>query len=189
MAAVTAALGIGASSGFATIVAVVPDVVLFQPADVRLNQTQSNVQIDGFDEKQCFKLGADLTTDQGLIAAGTVVSCHFFHLDPVNGAPVLEGKARFDDLILGVISDSGLLDDSDAPCQELDAAGNPLVIYPMPGVEANRGLDPNQVNDRYQIIQGGLAIKIRMDVPSFSDQVRVVTRCVCVASDPACGGI
>jgi hypothetical protein len=189
LVAATAALGIGASSGLAAIVAVVPDVVLFQPADVRLNQTQSNVQIDGFDEKQCFKLGADLTTDQGILAAGTVVSCHFFHLDPVNGAPVLEGKARFDDLILGVISSSTLLDDSDVPCQELDAAGNPVVIYPVPGAEPDRGLDAGQVNDRYQVIQGGLAIKIRMDVPAVSDQVRVVTRCVCVASDPECGGI
>ena len=172
VAAVTAVLAMGAGSVLAAIIAVTPDVVLFTPADVRLNQTQSNVQIDGFDEQQCIQLGAPLQTDQGFIPAQSWVSCHFFHMDPVTSA-VLDGKARFDGDILGVISSSALLDASEPTCQI------PNVTYPVAGAEVNRGLEAFQPNDRYQIIDAGRGIHIEMDVPffSFTDQIRVITCC------------
>ncbi len=166
----TAALVAGSTSALATIVAVAPDAVLFVPADVRLDQTESNVRIIAFDEKQCRTLPADLHTGQSMIGAGTKISSHLLHMDPVNAAVVLDGKARFDAQILGVISSSSLLDDS-------DFLRRPGVIYPMPGAELNSGLEAFQPNDRYQIIQAGQAIHVQMDVPSFSDQVRVITCC------------
>jgi hypothetical protein len=172
VAAAIAALGIGASSSLATIVAVAPDVVLFTPTDVTLNQTESDVQIIAFDENQCVLVtGNGLETDQGIIPAGTKVSSHFVHMDPVNGGPVLDGKVRFDTDIIAVISSSALLDDSDVPY------GLSTVLYPAPGVEPYRGLEAFQANDRYQIIQAGRAIHVQMDVPSYSDQLRVITCC------------
>jgi len=173
VAAATAVLAVGATSVLAAIVMVQPDIVEFTPTDVRLDQTQSDVRIIGFDEKQCFQLGANLDTDRGSIAAGTNVSCHFFHMDPVTGGPVLDGRARFDGNILGVISRTALLDASDVTCT---APGVPGVLYPT-GTNANRGLEAFQPNDRYQIIEAGFGIRIQMDVPSFLDQVRVVTSC------------
>jgi hypothetical protein len=71
VAAAIAALGIEASPSLATIVAVAPDVVLFTPADVTLNQTESDVEIKAFDEQQCVTLTSNLDTDQGIIPAGT----------------------------------------------------------------------------------------------------------------------
>jgi hypothetical protein len=93
-------------------------------------------------------------------------------MDPVNSA-VLDGKARFDADIIGVISSSASLDDSDVPC------GLSTVLYPAPGVEPFRGLEAFQANDRYQVIQAGRAIHVQMDVPpnSYSDQLRVITCC------------
>ncbi len=165
-------LGVAAQSSLASIIAVVPSIVVFTPASVVLDATQSNVDIIGFDEKQCFQLPSNVVTDQGGIAAGTLVSCHFFHADPLPGAAlVLTGKARFDENILGVISSTALLYDSDLEC------GLTTVTYPPTGAEANRGLEGFQPNDRYQVINGGRGIQIQMDVPSFSDQVRVITEC------------
>jgi len=171
VATAVAALGIGASPSFATIIAVAPDVVLSTPADVSLDQTESDVQIIAFDEQQCVTLHDDLETDQGIIPDGAEVSCHFFHMDSANGGPILDGKARFDADIIGVISSSALLDASDRPC------GLTTVIYPAPGVEPFRGLEAFQANDRYQVIQAGRGIKVQMDVPSYSDQLRVITCC------------
>lgn len=164
------ALALGASSAFATIVAVVPDIVLFTPASVVLNATQSNVRIIGFDERQCITLAAPLYTDHAVLPTGSKVSCHFFHGDPVTTL-MLSGKARFDTNIVGVISTSTNLDASDIVCRR---AG---VTYPMPGSEANRGLEALQPNDGYNIIDAGRGIAISMDIPAASDQVRVITCC------------
>jgi hypothetical protein len=166
--AVAGVLAVGAATGFAAIVSVMPAVVLFTPADVRLGQTESDVQIDAFDEQQCVKV--NLQTDQGWISSEHPVSCHFLHLDPVTSG-LLDGRARFDNDIVGVISSSALLDASDGPC------GLAGVTYPAAGAEPFRGLEAFQPDDRYQIIGGGRVIRVQMDVPSYSDQIRVLTKC------------
>ena len=84
---------------------------------------------------------------------------------------LLDGKARFDAHIIDVISSSTGLDASDPVCKRN------VVAYPAAGTEPNRGLEAFQLNDRYQIIDSGFGIEMQMDVPSFSDQLRVITRC------------
>jgi hypothetical protein len=164
----------------AAITGVVPDVVVSAPSNVAVDQTESDTDIIAFDERQCFKLSANLVTDTNYIPATeyNIVSSHLLHVDPANGGSVLTGKARFDGLIIGVISSSALLDDSDVEC---GASG---VTYPPYGIETYRGLESFQARDRYRIIQGGYGIQVEMDVPAFSDQVRVITCCPGYNCDP-----
>jgi hypothetical protein len=176
IAAATLALALGGTSAVAAIVAVVPSVVLFVPTDVRVNQTQSNVRIIAFDEQQCIVLTADLHTDQATIPRGTRVSCHFLHSDPVTTL-LLNGQAQFNSNIIGVISSSAGLDASDRTC------GRPGVIYPAPGTEPNRGLESFQPTDLYAITSPNV-IQLQTDVPSFSDQVRVITGCADTGGAP-----
>lgn len=166
----SAVLAGGAAVASAAIVAVFGDAVQFTPASVVLNATQSNTRFAAFNERQCFQLAKKLVVDEGEIPAGTWVSCHFNHADPsVAGGTSFTGRVRYDQPIIGVISTSTGLDDSDAVC------GNG-VIYPAPGVELNRGLEVG-TPDAYQIVFGGFGIALRFDVPSFSDQVRVINSC------------
>ncbi len=166
-----------ATPAVAAIINVLPDIVLWAMTDVTLDATESDVMIRAMDERQCFVPAADLQMDDALIPAtqNNLISCHFFHLDPVNNGAgvVLDGKARFDGPILGVISSSVGLNNSDGPC------GLPGVMYATG--EFNRGLEPFQV-DGYRT--AGNRIEMRMDVPSFSDQLRVIT-CCGDACDPA----
>ncbi len=166
----TALVGLAAvtTSTFAAISSTVPAVVPFVPLNVQLNITQNNTRIIAFDERQCVQFPNGLTVDREVLPPGTVASCHLLHLDPFSGAPVLSGTATFTTPILGVISSSALLDAS-------DWCGRPGVIYPVPGVESFRGLEAFQPNDLYTVT--GSSIKVQMDVPSFSDQVRVITSC------------
>lgn len=169
--AVAAALALGGSAS-AAIVAVFPAVVAVVPANVRLNQTQSDTRLIAFDERQCFALPFDLPTDHGKIPAHTWMSSHFIHGDPVTQL-LLDGRVRFDNLILGVISTSAGLDATDVPC------GRPGVTYPVPGAEPNRGLEPPPQADAYAIVDAGRGIAVRMEIPtaSYTDQIRVLTCC------------
>jgi hypothetical protein len=169
LVAATAGVAVAATSAFATILSTVPAVVMFVPLNVQLNITQSNIRIIAFDERQCVKFPNGLTVDGAVLPPGTVASCHLLHLDPVSGGPVLSGIAQFNAPILGVISSSALLDAS-------DFCGRPGVTYPLPGVEPFRGLEAFQPTDQYTVT--GNDIKVQMDVPSYSDQVRVLTRCL-----------
>jgi hypothetical protein len=163
-------LALGATAAGAAIVAVFGDAVQFTPASVVLNTAQSNVNFAAFNERQCFQLANDLEVDEGVIPANTWVSCHFNHADPAAAAGAFfEGRVRYDAPIIGVISSASGLDDSDDDCMN-------GVVYPVPGTEPNRGLEAFQV-DQYQIIMGGFGIALRFDVPSFSDEVRVITQC------------
>jgi hypothetical protein len=83
---------------------------------------------------------------------------------------LLNGQAQFNSNIIGVISSSAGLDASDRTC------GRPGVMYPAPGTEPNRGLESFQPTDQYAIISPNV-IQLQTDVPSFSDQVRVITGC------------
>ena len=152
----------------AAIVAVRPDVIISTPADVTLNQTESDVDIKAFDERQCFNLTSPLAVDGAVIPAGTGVSCHFMHFDPVSSNITLSGKARFDTPIIGVISISPDLTASDLVCGQ-------GVIYPPAGTEIFRGLDPVFTNDQYVV--NGRRIRVNLEVDTASDQLRVITDC------------
>lgn len=174
VAMVVGGLAVGVTAASAAIVNTDGAVIEFTPASVVLGDEESDANIIAFDEKQCFTLAAALDTDQGTIPAKTEVSCHFIHSDAVVSFAQLQGRVRFDNVILGVISTPGDLDASDPVCD----AG---VLYPteLGLVEANRGLEPGIQVDQYQIIGGGFGIAVRMEIPanSFSDQVRVITEC------------
>lgn len=161
---------------FAAITGTQPNIAPFMPPNVNLGATQNDFWIMGFDEMSYCNvpLPADLETDQGTISAGDYVQCHFFHAEPLNPPIVLVGRAAFDADIIGVISESALLDDSDAIC------GDPNVIYPAPPVPSGqpfRGLEAFQAGDYYQVSGNLQGIEIGVDVPTYSDQVRVITSC------------
>jgi hypothetical protein len=176
VAAAAIGLALGAASATADIVATTPAFVELDPPppSVVLGALQSNVDLFAFDEKQCFRLNTNLQTDQGFIPAHTLMSSHFLHGDPFNNL-LLDGRVRFDDVIIGVISTTAGLDASDASCGLPPA----ITVYPT-GIEPFRGLEAGQP-DAYQILGGGFVIQARMDVPvnSYSDQIRVLTRCQC----------
>jgi hypothetical protein len=168
-----AALVAAATPAAATIIAWFGDVVkVAPPADVTLGMSENDFILQAFDERQCFQVpGGGLPTDQGVIGAGTWVSSHMVHADPTAGvALLLQGRAQFDHDILGVMSTTALLDGSDALC------GNPGTIYPT-GSEPNRQLEAGQA-DAYALF-GPRTLGVRMEVPvdSYSDQIRVITRC------------
>ena len=174
VAATTAALALAATSATAAIVATAPAFVqIAPPPSVELNQLQSNVNLFAFNERQCFWLNFNLQTDQGFIPAFTKMSSHYLAGDPFT-ALTLDGRVRFDNRIIGVISTTAGLDASDAAC------GAPATVYPT-GVEPNRGLEPTTQADAYQIIGGGFVIRALMEIPlfSFSDHIRVLTQCDC----------
>jgi hypothetical protein len=175
VAAATVGLALAATSATAAIVATAPAFIqILPPMSVELGQLQSDVELVAFDERQCFWLDHKVTTDQGFIPAFTRMSSHFLHGDPFVTLN-LDGRVRFDNVIIGVISTTAGLDATDVEC---GAAGTD---YPT-GTEPNRGLESTQA-DAYQIIAGGFAIQARMQIPppplSFSDQIRVLTRCDC----------
>jgi hypothetical protein len=173
LAIITIGLAVGTTTATAAIVATGLDAVLFPPTDVRLNQTESDVEIRAINERQqCITLNQDLEVDEGVIHKGTKVKCHLIHADP-DTALLLDGRVRFDTQILGVISTSTGLDATDAMCFRNG------MVYPMPGDELNRGLEPGIQADTYQVFAGGFGIQVRMEVPldSFSDQVRTLNCC------------
>jgi hypothetical protein len=173
LAVITIGLAVGTTTATAAIVATGLDAVLFPPTDVRLDQTESDVEIRAINERQqCFSLTKDLEVDEGVIAKGTKMKCHLIHADPDNTL-LLDGRVRFDTQILGVISTSDGLDATDAMCFRNG------MVYPNTGDEPNRGLEPGIQADTYQIIAGGFGIQVRVEVPpnSFSDQVRVLNCC------------
>lgn len=174
-AAVTAGLAMTAASVSAAIVAVWPAVVgVPPPASVVLDQQESDTAIIAFNERQCFWLPAGgLDTDQRHLPGNLRVSCHLLHMDPASPPVLLSGRARFDSMILGVISDSDLLDASDDICKRLVP---PVTTYPPLGTEPDRGLESTQP-DQYQISPNGFAIQVEMNARGASDQVRVITRC------------
>lgn len=178
--AIVALLGGWTVSALAHIVNVGGDAILFTPNSVEQDQNESDTDISSFDEKQCFTLKDDLVTDQGVIPAGTSVSCHMMQADPASPPQVYQGTAVFDGQVLGVISDSAGLEATD------DLCGLGTVDYPDPPPLGDfRGLEAAQPNDDYRRVMGGCGLQVKMDVPSFQDQIRIITEC-CDGED-CCG--
>lgn len=180
-----AALGVvlAATSAAAAIVGTAPAFVqvLPAPASVAPGGIESDLNLFSFNENQCFQApGGGISTDNGVIPAGTWVSCHFLHGDPVTNL-ALNGQVLFNGPILGVISGRPGLDATDP----VGICGVPGTAYPT-GL-ALRGLE---AGDAYAIVAGGFGINATMQVPSNTavDQIRVITRCCIGNPGGACPG-
>jgi hypothetical protein len=187
LAAAGLGVALGATSAAAAIVATAPAFVQVTPAppSVLPGALTSDVTLFAFNERQCFQVPAGgLPTDGGVIGAGTWVSCHFLHGDPVTNL-LLDGQVLFNGPILGVISSRAGLDATDP----VGMCGVPGTAYPT-GL-GPRGLEAGQA-DAYAVIAGGFGIEARMEVPpppnSFVDQIRVITRCCPGGPGGACPG-
>lgn len=193
LAIIPAVLAGLASPAHATITATAGQTVkIAAPPSVAPGALESNTQIFAFDERQSVTLKSPLAVDvtqpgrvhsdsdltPGTIPAGTRVSSHFLHADPVGspapqGSPVWNGTATFDNTIVGIVVLDSTLDNSDG----LGAVGT---IYPTG--YATRGLEFNGTvydfvlsNDMKTITVGFAA--------HLLDEVRVIT-----AAPPAPGG-
>jgi hypothetical protein len=169
-------VGGGALTALASIVGVGGDAVELTLDNVCQDQNESDTEIRAFDENQCITLKNDLVTDQGVIPAGTAVSCHIARSDPDSPPTTLQGGMLFDAPILGVISSSAGLNASDDPC------GLDTTTYCQ---EAFRGLEAGQA-DAYQLVSD-CGLKVRMEVTEFQDQARIITEC-CPEGEECCEG-
>ena len=77
------------------------------PASVTNATPSSSTEIQYYNEMQGVVLGSALTTDQGVIAAGTAIDSHMFFLNRPGGGAVtsLRGTLTFATMVLGTISD------------------------------------------------------------------------------------
>ncbi len=119
----------------------------------------------GFNESQNILLGSTLQMNVGAgnvltVAAGTQVASHYIFFDPLVGMNIL-GTVDFDSDILGIITDSQLLNAS-------DSLANTGVTYLNPGL---RGLEPGDV----ATISGTRRMSINFSASSPGDYVRVIT--------------
>ncbi|MGK7925352.1 MAG: PEP-CTERM sorting domain-containing protein [Spirulina sp.] len=123
----------------------------------------------GFDEKQNVLLTEDLAVDGGIIAAGTRVSSHMIFMNTPGNKWLRKDNVRweFDGNILGVMSDGP---------GNLEAASNDILkaegtLYPSKLLA--RGLDPDSVDDYFEVGPNTLAVTMTVTEPG--DWIRVVT--------------
>lgn len=182
------ALAAGATCGSAPgaaadIIATTGDLVEIEAAaSVDLHVLESSDFVRAFNERQVFTLDSNLFADitqpgeyddeadltSGFVPAGTRVSSHFLHFDPVGSAQALyDGSITFDDEILAVIVTSAALDGSDG------AAGLETTVYPSGGL---RGLE--DIREFLWWEAGGSTLFIRGRAMPAVDQVRVITHAV-----------
>ncbi len=164
LAAVAALLLGGTTASAATVSSTGDFLEIAAPASVTNAAPSSNSNIFYFNEVQNYTLSSALTTDTGVLAAGTRVDSHlFFHNRVGGGVNTLSGTLTFATAILGTMSDinGGLLDASDF----LGAVGTTY----QSGF-ANRGLESN---DSLSFI--GDTVTASLVVSQPGDWVRVVT--------------
>lgn len=120
------------------------------PTSAVFNDLESNITIHLFPEWDSYILPADVRVDitepgyyennygrsSGVIPAGTSLGCWFIHFDPVGSQQcVSSGAIRFDVDILGLIVQTGSLDQTDA------ILGAPGTVYPTG--QSSRGFENN----------------------------------------------
>ena len=139
------------------------------PSDVG-NNGATNFGQQGFDERQNVTLNVAITTDQGSIAAGTVVSSQmiFFNVPVGTGQGIhADVEWTFDGEILGTMTDWGGTLEA-ASSGVLGAAGTTY-----PDAFRLRGLEGR--NDSLTISGNTLMASIDMTVIQPGDWIRVVT--------------
>jgi len=151
------------------------------PATVKLGASESDTTMTSFDEQQCASLSQPLRVDitrravvngrheltPGVVGAGTSVSSHFVHVDPVGRKLItLTGRLTTDERILGLIVTRQSLDASDF----LGASGT---SYPTNAV--GRQMEPG--SDAVDIGHDRHSVRIKSTAAIQFDQLRVITRC------------
>lgn len=141
--------------------------IIAAPAFI-LDDVVTNTGMEGFNEAIGVVTTVDYSIDGGgVIAAGTRVDSHMIFLNSEGTRRLTHSNVNwiFDELILGVMSDSGgLLEAASTP--ELGAPGT---VYPTAGFPA-RGLEGG---DSYVV--SGSMLTLSMVVTEPGDWIRVVT--------------
>lgn len=171
----TAAAAIVGTSGDAQLIAA--------PPSVELGALTSDRTIFAFDEQQCVPLASDVAVDisapgkyndvedlnGGTIAAGTMVSTQFIHVDSRHGKPghpiFYTGSITVDSDILGIAVLTETLNGS-------DNLGAPGTVYPDNARKVNF-----KVNDYLIWNADNRILDVHFGNHMHTDQVRVFTAC------------
>lgn len=156
-------------------------VVAEPPANIALNQWESDTEIRGFFERQTV-LFSDLALDHvntglvdheslvvpGLVSAGTAVQSYLFHADSVAGFDaLLSGYVVFDQPILGVLIHTASMNGTD------DFLGRPGVTY---GNSPGRRLElPPGSLDTFEISGDRMRLDFTLKFGAAYDEIRIVT--------------
>ena len=158
-----------ASQASAAVLSAAGDGELFGPAPAVVDNGSPavNDNIKAYDEVQDLVLLSDLTTDDGTVGAGRVVSSHMLFLNREAGGPnrvgPYEATFTFSGNVLGVFGNLAGQNATDA------LLGGGTDYSGLTGLSA-RGLEGN---DRYSI--AGDTISVRFTVTEPGDWLRVVT--------------
>jgi hypothetical protein len=171
------------------VASVTPAVSLIEaPANVRLDQWESNTEIFAFWESTTTlakSVHVNITTPglydgtalhpltPGDIAVGTTVSSYMLHSDPVSGAWTYTGGITFQGDILGVILLTNTLGASD------DALGHPGTLYWQGSGYRGLELDPSGTDQETFMLQvDDVTGTVRFRTSSDIDEVRILTSVV-----------
>lgn len=151
------------------------------PANIALNQWESDTEIRGFFERQTV-LFSDLALDHvntglvdhesllvpGLVSAGTAVQSYLFHADSVAGFDaLLSGYVVFDQPILGVLITTASMNGTD------DFLGRPGVTY---GNSPGRRLElPPGSLDTFEISGDRTRLDFTLKFAAAYDELRIIT--------------
>lgn len=151
------------------------------PANIALNQWESDTEIRGFFERQTV-LFSDLALDHvntglvdhesllvpGLVSAGTAVQSYLFHADSVAGFDaLLSGYVVFDQPILGVLIHTASMNGTDG------FLGRPGVTY---GNSPGRRLElPPGSLDTFEISGDRTRLDFTLKFAAAYDEIRIVT--------------
>ncbi len=162
----------GAALQMAAPASVVPNAGFESFTDAAVFNEQQNVTLSQALQLDATASGpyttlADLTP--GSVAAGTLVSSHYLHADPVGSGQVIYwyiGSVTFDADILGIAALNQQLLDSD----DLGAAGT---VYPTAATV--NGLDFNEGTDSFTISADRRTLNFRVAAYAGSDAMRIIT--------------
>ncbi len=151
------------------------------PANIALNQWESNTEIRGFFERQTVLL-SDLMLDHvntglvdheslvvpGFVSAGTAVQSYLFHADSVDGFDaLLSGYVVFDAPILGVLITTASMNGTD------DFLGRDGVEY---GNSPGRRLElPPGSLDTFEISTDRTRLDFTLKFAAAYDELRIIT--------------
>lgn len=129
------------------------------------NDNFNTPNLYGFNESQNILLANNLQMNVGAgnvltVLAGVTVASHYIFFDPLTSMNI-DGTVNFDSDVLGIITETGLLNAS-------DPLANTGVTYLNPGL---RGLEPGDS----VTISGARQIRFNTSAASPGDYVRVIT--------------
>ncbi|MCZ7632981.1 MAG: PEP-CTERM sorting domain-containing protein [Phycisphaerales bacterium] len=152
------------------------------PANIALNQWESDTEIRGFFERQTTLL-ADLELDHvntglvdhesllmpGFVSAGTAVQSYLFHADSVAGFDaLLSGYVVFDQPILGVLITTASMNGTDG------ILGHPGIT--QYGTHPGRRLElPPGSLDTFEISGDRMRLDFTLKFAAANDNIRIIT--------------